>query len=103
MPEKPVDLYIFGNALRVHCPLEQREALSVAVEDLTKQLTDLKNRTKITNTNQLIFSTALNLCYALSQEKLKNNNNEEHLAQRIKILYTVLEKTLHNTKKVLSN
>ncbi|VFP80749.1 cell division protein ZapA [Candidatus Erwinia haradaeae] len=103
MPEEPVDLYIFGNALRVNCPLDQKEALSVAAEELTQQLTDLKNRTKITNTNQLIFSTALNLCYALAQEKLKKNNDEEHMAQRIKMLHTTLEKTLHNTKKVLSN
>ncbi|VFP86523.1 cell division protein ZapA [Candidatus Erwinia haradaeae] len=103
MPEEAVDLYILGNALRVNCPLEQKEALSIAVEELTKQLTDLKNRTKITNTNQLIFSTALNLCYTLAQEKLKKNNDEEHMARRIKILHITLEKTLHNAKKALSN
>ncbi|VFP87709.1 Cell division protein ZapA [Candidatus Erwinia haradaeae] len=103
MLAESVDVYIWGYALRVYSPLEQREALHVAAEDLIKKLTDLKTRTKMTNTDQLLFSTVWNLCYALAQEALQQKNDQECMSQRIKILYVTAEKSLCNVKTVLAH
>lgn len=71
MNEKPIDIQILGRTLRINCPNHQKDALNKAVEDLTQRLQDLKIRTKVTNSEQLIFITALNICHELAQEKLK--------------------------------
>ncbi len=69
MSAQPVDLQIFGRSLRVNCPPEQRDALNQAAEDLNQRLQDLKERTRVTNTEQLVFIAALNISYELTQEK----------------------------------
>lgn len=63
MSAQPVDLQIFGRSLRVNCPPEQRDALNQAAEDLNQRLQDLKERTRVTNTEQLVFIAALNISY----------------------------------------
>lgn len=68
MSAQPVDLQIFGRSLRVNCPPEQRDALNQAAEDLNQRLQDLKERTRVTNTEQLVFIAALNISYELTQE-----------------------------------
>ena len=71
MSAQPVDLQIFGRSLRVNCPPEQRDALNQAAEDLNQRLQDLKERTRVTNTEQLVFIAALNISYELTQEKAR--------------------------------
>lgn len=71
MSAQPVDLQIFGRSLRVNCPPEQQDALNLAAEDLNQRLQDLKVRTRVTNTEQLVFIAALNICHELAQEKSK--------------------------------
>ena len=61
MSAQPVDIQIFGRSLRVNCPPEQREALSKAAEELDRRLQDLKVRTRVSNTEQLMFNAALNI------------------------------------------
>ena len=74
MSAQPVDLQIFGRSLRVNCPPEQRDALNQAAEDLNQRLQDLKERTRVTNTEQLVFIAALNISYELTQEKAKTRD-----------------------------
>lgn len=69
MSAQPVDIQIFGRSLRVNCPPDQRDALNQAADDLNQRLQDLKERTRVTNTEQLVFIAALNISYELAQEK----------------------------------
>ena len=61
MSAQPVDIQIFGRSLRVNCPPDQRDALNQAADDLNQRLQDLKERTRVTNTEQLVFIAALNI------------------------------------------
>lgn len=94
MSAQPVDLQIFGRSLRVNCPPEQRDALSQAADDLNQRLQDLKERTRVTNTEQLVFIAALNISYELTQEKAKTRDYAASMEQRIKMLQQTIEQAL---------
>ncbi|MBK4716330.1 MULTISPECIES: cell division protein ZapA [Tenebrionibacter/Tenebrionicola group] len=94
MSAQPVDIQIFGRSLRVNCPPEQREALSKAAEELDRRLQDLKIRTRVSNTEQLVFIAALNICYELEQEKHKTSDYAASMEQRIRTLQKTLEQAL---------
>ncbi len=94
MSAQPVDIQIFGRALRVSCPAEQQDALHQAARELDKQLQDLKLRTRVTNTEQLVFIAALNICYELEKEKQKTEQYSASLAKRIRLLQQNLEQIL---------
>ncbi|URJ25323.1 cell division protein ZapA [Candidatus Blochmannia ocreatus (nom. nud.)] len=94
MPEKPIDIQIFGRTLRISCPSTQKEALDKAVVDLTQRLQDLKNRTRVTNVEQLVFIVALNVCHELAQEKLKTCKYAANVEKHILLLQKIIEKYL---------
>lgn len=94
MSSQPVDIQIFGRLLRVNCPPEQQVALKAAAEDLDQRLQDLKVRTKVTNTEQLVFIAALNICHELSQEKGKTRDYAANMEQRIRMLQHTIEQAL---------
>ena len=94
MSAQPVDIQIFGRSLRVNCPPEQRDALNQAAEDLNQRLQDLKVRTRVTNTEQLVFIAALNVCYELAQEKTKTRDYAASMEQRIRMLQQTIEQAL---------
>ena len=94
MSAQPVDIQIFGRSLRVNCPPEQRDALNKAAEELDQRLQDLKVRTRVTNSEQLVFIAALNICYELAQEKTKTRDYAASMEQRIKLLQQTIEDAL---------
>lgn len=94
MSAQPVDIQIFGRSLRVNCPPEQRDALNQAAEDLNQRLQDLKVRTRVSNTEQLVFIAALNVCYELAQEKTKTQDYASSMEQRIRMLQQTIEQAL---------
>lgn len=94
MSAQPVDIQIFGRSLRVNCPPEQRDALNQAAEDLNQRLQDLKVRTRVTNTEQLVFIAALNISYELAQEKAKTREYAANMEQRIRMLQQTIEQAL---------
>ena len=94
MSAQPVDLQIFGRSLRVNCPPDQQDALNQAAADLDQRLQDLKVRTRVTNTEQLIFIAALNLCHELAQEKGKTRDYASDMEQRIRMLQQTIEQAL---------
>jgi len=94
MSAQPVDIQIFGRSLRVNCPPEQQDALNLAAEDLNQRLQDLKVRTRVTNTEQLVFIAALNICHELAQEKGKTRDYAANMEQRIRMLQQTLEQAL---------
>ncbi|MEL4012771.1 cell division protein ZapA [Dryocola sp. LX212] len=94
MSAQPVDIQIFGRSLRVNCPPEQQDALNQAADELNQRLQDLKVRTRVTNTEQLVFIAALNICYELTQEKSKTRDYAANMEQRIKMLQQTIEQAL---------
>ncbi|CPR14600.1 Z-ring-associated protein ZapA [Brenneria goodwinii] len=94
MSAQPVDIQIFGRSLRVNCPPEQQEALNQAAEDLNQRLQDLKVRTRVTNTEQLVFIAALNVCHELAQERGKTRDYAANMEQRIRMLQQTIEQAL---------
>lgn len=103
MTAQPVDIQIFGRTLRVNCPLEQQEALNQAAEDLNQRLHDLKVRTRVTNTEQLVFITALNVCHELAQERLKNQDYAARMELRIRLLQQTVEQALVEQGRITGN
>lgn len=100
MSAQPVDIQIFGRSLRVNCPTEQIEALQAAAEELEERLHNLKERTRVTNTEQLVFIVALNVCHELAQEKMKTRDYAYNMEQKIKMLQQSIEKALLEQGKV---
>ena len=94
MSAQPVDIQIFGRSLRVNCPPEQQDALNQAAEELNQRLQDLKVRTRVTNTEQLVFIAALNICYELAQEKVKTRDYAANMEERIRLLQQTIERAL---------
>ncbi|WBL74418.1 cell division protein ZapA [Serratia liquefaciens] len=94
MSAQPVDIQIFGRSLRVNCPPEQQDALNMAAVDLNERLQDLKIRTRVTNTEQLVFIAALNVCHELAQERLKTRDYASNMEQRIRMLQQTIEQAL---------
>lgn len=101
MSAQPVDIQIFGRSLRVNCPPEQQEALTAAAVELDKRLQELKVRTRVTNTEQLVFIAALNICNELAQEKSKTHEYATHMEQRIRVLQQTIEQALVDQTKVV--
>ena len=91
MSAQPVDIQIFGRSLRVNCPPDQRDALNQAADDLNQRL---KERTRVTNTEQLVFIAALNISYELAQEKAKTRDYAASMEQRIRMLQQTIEQAL---------
>lgn len=94
MSAQPVDIQIFGRSLRVNCPPEQQDALNMAADDLNQRLQDLKVRTRVSNTEQLVFIAALNVCHELAQERLKTRDYASNMEQRIRMLQQTIEQAL---------
>ena len=66
----------------------------MAAEDLNQRLQDLKVRTRVTNTEQLVFIAALNVCHELAQERLKTRDYASNMEQRIRMLQQTIEQAL---------
>ncbi|AIN47570.1 cell division protein ZapA [Candidatus Palibaumannia cicadellinicola] len=94
MSAQPVEINILNRTLRVSCPIEQQEALNQAAGDLNKRLQELKVKTKVTNTEQLVFIAALNVCHELTQEKLKRSNYKTKIEKRMLLLQQTIEQAL---------
>ncbi|CAD83329.1 Cell division protein ZapA [Candidatus Blochmanniella floridana] len=100
MSEQPIDIQIFGKTLRINCPPHQKKDLNKAVEDLTQRLQNLKIRTKVTNSEQLIFITALNICYELTQEKLKTIEYATNIRQHLTTIQKTINQALEEHDKI---
>lgn len=100
MSAQPVDIRVFGRSLKVNCPPDQQEALNMAAEDLNQRLQDLKVRTKVTNTEQLVFIAALNVCHELAKERLKTRDYAASMEQRIRMLQHTIEQALREQGRV---
>lgn len=71
MPVQCIEVKLFGQLLKVNCPNELKNDLYNAVNSLNQKLQNLKIKTGVSNTEHLVFVTALNISYELEREKLK--------------------------------
>ncbi|MFP3014163.1 MAG: cell division protein ZapA [Arsenophonus sp.] len=100
MTTQPVDIQILGRMLKVNCPKEQEDVLKSSAADLERRLKDLKSRTGVTNIEQLIFITALNISNELAQEKLKTQNYTDNIEEKIRILQHTIKETLQSQLRI---
>lgn len=98
MSTQPVDVQIFGRSLKINCPIAQQDALHLAADNLNKRLQELKIRTSSSNTEQLVFIVALNVCHELAQEQIKTRNYISNMEQRIRMLQDHIDQALLELK-----
>ncbi|RXJ72335.1 cell division protein ZapA [Veronia nyctiphanis] len=94
MITQAVEIKILGKVMRVNCPSGQEEALVTAAEDFDQRLHELSERTKVTNTEQLLTIAALNVCNELHAERAKSDSEKELMKQRIDLLQQSIEAAL---------
>ncbi|MGF1697744.1 cell division protein ZapA [Vibrio lamellibrachiae] len=94
MSNQAVDVKILGKLTRVNCPDGQEESLQHAARDLDNRLTELAERTKVTNEVQLLTFAALNICYELHSKNLDDQSQQTKLTERIELLSASLDDAL---------
>ncbi|MGF1726954.1 cell division protein ZapA [Photobacterium nomapromontoriensis] len=94
MSNQAVEIQVFGRTLKVNCPSGQEVALQASAADFDQRLKDLAERTKISNQEQLLIFTGLNICNELYSERQEQQRNAEKLSNRIKEMEDLLEKAL---------
>ncbi|MFC0309020.1 cell division protein ZapA [Gallibacterium trehalosifermentans] len=93
---KNIDLYIFGQNLRLSCPEDQHQALREAADILEKKVSELKNRTGIIQLDKVLTIVGLNLCHELITQQQKNSERENLINNKI-------EQIEHSLSTILSN
>ncbi|KGQ57577.1 Z ring-associated protein ZapA [Gallibacterium anatis] len=93
---KNIDLYIFGQNLRLSCPEDQQQALREAAEVLEKKVSELKNRAGIIQLDKALTIVGLNLCYELLTQQQQNSEREYLINNKI-------EQIEHSLSTILSN
>lgn len=87
-----IELQIFGQLLRLHCPVEQQAALLASAQRLEERVAVLKEQSGIIQLEKVLAIVALNLNYELEQEKQKNADNKDVLLSCIQKLDSSLGK-----------
>jgi len=119
MSSQAVKIQIVGRQLQVNCPTGQEQALKNAATEFNTRVQELREKTQITNTEQLLMFSALNTSYELNslkraheeikemntqlQKKLdlfttERNKNDDAVRLRINLLEQALDKVLVKTK-----
>ncbi|WP_232507013.1 cell division protein ZapA [Idiomarina piscisalsi] len=63
MAAKTMDIKLLERNYKVACPVGQESALQQAADALNRRLEETKERTQLTNVEQIAVMTALNLCH----------------------------------------
>ncbi|WP_303818240.1 cell division protein ZapA [Actinobacillus minor] len=94
MSSNNIEIQIFGQILRLHCPPEQQENLLASAQRLEERVAVLKDQSGIIQLEKVLAIVALNLNYELELEKQKNENNKAVLENCIQQLDSSLTKLL---------
>ncbi|WP_150540192.1 cell division protein ZapA [Actinobacillus vicugnae] len=97
-----IEVQIFGQVLRLHCPPEQQEHLLASAQRLEERVAVLKDQSGIIQLEKVLAIVALNLNYELEQEKQKNANNKAVLESCIQQLDSSLNKLLTNASVAIN-
>lgn len=94
MNTQPVEIKILDRLVRVNCPPGQEQALKDAANEFDQRLHRLAERTKVTNTEQLIAIAALNVCHELNDAKQALETVEDQVKQRTALMTAQLDKAV---------
>lgn len=98
MTSQAVQVQILGRSIKVNCPAGQEAALKEAAQDLNQRVNDLSERTKVTNTEQLLTIASLNICYELHTNKKDTNTQTAAMYERMNLLANALEAAISTVK-----
>lgn len=98
MDTKVVNIHVFGRTLKLSCPIDEVDALNIAAQDLDNRLNELRRKTQLMNSDQLIITAALNISYELTKEKLKNSQRDSEFNEKVKNLQLLLDDALNLSK-----
>lgn len=99
MASKVVDIQIFGRYLKFNCPEEEISALNYAAQDLEQRLNELRNKSQVLNSDQIIITVALNIAYELAKERATKHEVNDLYAKRLQELQNILESALNNNNQ----
>lgn len=98
MSTQVVNIHVFGRTLKLSCPVDEIDALNFAAKDLDDRLNELRRKTQIMNSDQLIITAALNISYELVKQKQKGNELNSEFNERLKTLQQLLDHALNFNK-----
>ncbi|AJA44524.1 cell division protein ZapA [Frischella perrara] len=96
MDTQVVNIQVFGRTLKLTCPVNEVESLDLAAKDLDNRLNELRHKTKLMNSDQLIITAALNMSYELTKQKQKNMQLENQFNDRLKKIQNLLDNVLNS-------
>lgn len=98
MDTQVVNIHVFGRTLKLNCPVNEVEALDLAAKDLDNRINELRRKTQLMNSDQLIITAALNISYELTKQKQKNMQIEDGFNERLKKIQNLLDNVLNNNQ-----
>lgn len=96
-----VEINIMGRVYKLSCQVGQSAALRAAAAELNDVLTQMRQKSRSSNNEQLAVMAALSFCHELSLEKTKNRQYSETMDQRIRMLQTTIEEALQEQGRLL--
>ncbi|EKE87634.1 cell division protein ZapA [Idiomarina xiamenensis] len=94
MTGRTMDIHLLDRNYRVSCPDGQESALQRAADNLNQRLEETRQRTKLTNMEQLAVMTALNLCHEWMQDQAEQAERHAALEEKIELLQATIEQAI---------
>lgn len=79
MTSTVVDVQVLGKNLKLNCPADQVAALNQAADDLNQRLDELRHKTQLLSSDQILITASLNISYELTQERAKTAQLQQQL------------------------
>ncbi|ATZ73670.1 cell division protein ZapA [Idiomarina sp. X4] len=94
MAAKTMDIKLLERNYKVACPVGQESALQQAADALNRRLEETKERTQLTNVEQIAVMTALNLCHEWIQDQNEQSAKTAKLEEKIQLLQATIEQAM---------
>ncbi|WP_417437214.1 cell division protein ZapA [Idiomarina abyssalis] len=94
MVAKTMDIKLLERNYKVACPVGQESALQQAADTLNERLMETKERTQLTNVEQIAVMTALNLCHEWIQDQNEQSAKTAKLEEKIQLLQATIEQAM---------
>ena len=94
MAAKTMDIKLLERNYKVACPVGQESALQQAADTLNERLMETKERTQLTNVEQIAVMTALNLCHEWMQDQNEQSAKTAKLEEKIQLLQATIEQAM---------
>mgnify|MGYP001049923870 FL=1 len=89
-----MDIKLLERNYKVACPVGQESALQQAADTLNERLMETKERTQLTNVEQIAVMTALNLCHEWIQDQNEQSAKTAKLEEKIQLLQATIEQAM---------